>query len=69
LVFDKAILVNSEAKDGGFAEIGQVLKLAKEKYGLGGVTDVVLNHIAYDSPYLVEHPEAGKLPPTWRYQS
>jgi glycogen debranching enzyme len=61
LVFDKAILIDKEAKDGGFAEIGKVLKLAKEKYGLGGVTDVVLNHIAYDSPYLVEHPEAGML--------
>lgn len=59
LRFDKAILNEPEAKDGGFAEIEKALKLAKEKYGLGGVTDVVLNHLAYDSPYLEEHPEAG----------
>lgn len=59
LNFDKAILTDPEAKDGGFAEIGKALRLAKEKYGLGGVTDVVLNHAAFDSPYLEEHPEAG----------
>lgn len=59
LCYDKDILNDPQAKDGGFAEVGKALKLAKEKYGLGGVTDVVLNHIAFDSPYLQEHPEAG----------
>jgi glycogen debranching enzyme len=60
LRFDTKILENPEAKDGGFEEIEEVLRIAKEKYGLGGVTDVVLNHVAYDSPYLEEHPEAGQ---------
>lgn len=60
LTFDKAILKKPEAKDGGFHEIEGILTIAKEKYGLGGVTDVVLNHMAFDSPWLEEHPEAGK---------
>jgi len=60
LKFDKAILENPGAKDGGLAEIASVLQLAKEKYGLGGVTDVVLNHTAFDSPWLEQHPEAGE---------
>ena len=58
--FDATILKIPKAKDGGLAEIEGVVKLAKEKYGLGGVTDVVLNHTAFDSPWLEEHPEAGE---------
>ncbi|KIR80314.1 glycogen debranching enzyme [Cryptococcus gattii EJB2] len=62
LVFDADLLKDPKAKDGGVKEIEEVLKFAKEKYGLGGVTDVVLNHTAYDSPWLQEHPEAGYSP-------
>jgi glycogen debranching enzyme len=62
LRFDKAILVDPTAQDGGEKEVEAVIKLAKEKYGLGGVTDVVLNHTAFDSEWLQEHPEAGELP-------
>ncbi|OCF71062.1 glycogen debranching enzyme [Kwoniella mangroviensis CBS 8886] len=62
LSYDQAILVNKDVKDGGVAEIEKVVKMAKEKYGLGSVTDVVLNHMAYDSPWLEEHPEAGYSP-------
>lgn len=60
LVYDSAILVDPKAKDGGLKEIEQVVTLAREKYGLGGVTDVVLNHTAFDSLWLHEHPEAGE---------
>ncbi|KAG6836985.1 hypothetical protein H0H93_016689 [Arthromyces matolae] len=41
------------------AEIEEILKMAREKYGLLSLTDVVLNHTANDSPWLIEHPEAG----------
>jgi glycogen debranching enzyme len=40
--------------------INSILKIAREEYGLLGLTDVVLNHTANDSPWLTEHPEAGE---------
>ena len=60
--YDKAILVDPKAQDGGYQEIDTVMQRAKERYGLGGVTDVVLNHTAFDSPWLEDHPEAGYSP-------
>lgn len=44
---------------GDASKVEGVLKIAKEKYGLLSLTDVVLNHTANDSPWLVNHPEAG----------
>lgn len=43
----------------GLEQIENILKVAKEEYGLLSLTDVVLNHTANDSPWLLEHPEAG----------
>lgn len=60
LVYDKEILKDVEAKDGGLQEIEAVMKVAREKYGLGGITDVVLNHTAYDSKWLEEYPDSGE---------
>ncbi|KAI0820793.1 glycoside hydrolase family 13 protein [Trametes gibbosa] len=48
--------------DGGKARLEEVLKTAREEYGLLSLTDVVLNHTANDSPWLVDHPEAGFSP-------
>lgn len=47
-------------EDGGRAEVEEVLKVAREEYGLLSLTDVVLNHTANDSPWLLDHPEAGE---------
>ncbi|KAG6868797.1 hypothetical protein C0993_010427, partial [Termitomyces sp. T159_Od127] len=52
LKFDPTISTDSD-------QIKQVLKVAREEYGLLALTDVVLNHTANDSPWLIEHPEAG----------
>lgn len=46
----------------GRHKVEEILKIAKEEYGLLSLTDVVLNHTANDSPWLVEHPEAGFSP-------
>lgn len=40
--------------------IEATLRVAKEEYGLLNLTDVVLNHTASDSEWLVHHPEAGE---------
>lgn len=40
--------------------IEDTLRVAKEEHGLLSLTDVVLNHTASDSEWLVHHPEAGE---------
>lgn len=41
--------------------VKEVLRIARDDYGLLSMTDVVLNHTAHNSPWLLEHPEAGSL--------
>jgi len=53
LMFDKASFPNGEEDIAAM-----ILKMEKE-YGLLGLTDVVWNHTANNSPWLEEHPEAG----------
>jgi glycogen debranching enzyme len=63
LKYDEAMFQNKGRKqDGGKAQVEEILKVAREEYGLLSLTDVVLNHTADDSPWLVDHPEAGLWP-------
>ncbi|RDB20804.1 Glycogen debranching enzyme [Hypsizygus marmoreus] len=47
---------------GDTSKIENILEIARKEYGLLALTDVVLNHTANDSPWLVDHPEAGFSP-------
>ena len=49
-------------EDGGMAKMEEILSMARDQYGLLHLTDVVLNHTANNSPWLEEHPEAGRSP-------
>lgn len=49
------------SKDDGQKRTKEMLKIAKEEYGLLSLTDVVLNHTANNSSWLLDHPEAGDL--------
>ena len=61
MTIDEALLQGGKDgdKDGGVKQVQEALNMAKEKYGLGSLTDVVLNHTANNSPWLEEHPESG----------
>jgi len=58
--YDPEMLDGKREADGGKGAVEGILKIAREEYGLLSLTDVVLNHTANDSPWLVEHPEAGR---------
>lgn len=60
LVYQPSMFESSkDSKDGGKSAMEDLLKIAREEYGLMALTDVVLNHTANDSPWLKDHPEAG----------
>lgn len=63
LVYDPSMFSDEDKKtlqqDGGKAKVEEMLRIAREEYGLLSLTDVVLNHTANDSPWLADHPEAG----------
>lgn len=47
----------SEEKD---KVVGEWLTRIREKFGMLGMMDVVLNHTANNSDWLLDHPEAGQ---------
>ncbi|KAJ7070105.1 glycoside hydrolase family 13 protein [Mycena amicta] len=61
LKYDPAMFGDGRKEDGK-AQVEAILKIAREQGGLLSLTDVVLNHTADDSSWLVKHPEAGFSP-------
>lgn len=59
LSYDPSLFGKDLSPDAGKKRVEEILKIARDEYGLLSLTDVVLNHTANDSPWLVEHPEAG----------
>ncbi|EIW79274.1 glycoside hydrolase family 13 protein [Coniophora puteana RWD-64-598 SS2] len=62
LKYDPSAFEDNLGADGGKADMERILKIAQDEYGLLGLTDVVLNHTADDTPWLKDHPEAGYSP-------
>lgn len=60
LRYDPSIFEEKTGSDGGKAKIEDMLRVGREEYGLLSITDAVLNHTANDSPWLLDHPEAGE---------
>ncbi|KAF8584023.1 glycoside hydrolase family 133 protein [Ramaria rubella] len=61
LAFDQQLVGNIPEED-GVVSVKEALRLAREDFGLLSLTDVVLNHTADNSPWLLDHPEAGFSP-------
>ncbi|KAF8957455.1 glucanotransferase domain of glycogen debranching enzyme-domain-containing protein [Flammula alnicola] len=59
LMYDKSLFGSDLGEQEGRKRVEEILKVAKDEYGLLSLTDVVLNHTANDTPWLVDHPEAG----------
>ncbi|KAF8478259.1 glycoside hydrolase family 13 protein [Gautieria morchelliformis] len=61
LAFDRQ-LFDKETEDNDVVLVKEALRVARDDYGLLSLTDVVLNHTASNSPWLLDHPEAGFSP-------
>ncbi|KAF8511839.1 glycoside hydrolase family 13 protein [Hysterangium stoloniferum] len=61
MTFDRQI-VGKVSKEEGFDKIRKAFKIARDEFGLLSLTDVVMNHTADNSPWLLDHPEAGYSP-------
>lgn len=58
--FDQKV-VGNVSREIGLSKVQDALRLAREEYGLLSLIDIVLNHTANNTPWLLEHPEAGNL--------
>ncbi|GJJ11364.1 hypothetical protein Clacol_005596 [Clathrus columnatus] len=59
--FDRNI-IGDTSQESSLSEVQKVLKVARDEFGLLSLIDIVLNHTADNTPWLVEHPEAGYSP-------
>ena len=61
----KATYKNHEGKtkeikvDSSYMEVRQIIKDMHQNWGLLAIVDVVWNHTSFDTPWLLQHPEAG----------
>ena len=62
LKYDPNLFGSDPNENAGRKRIEEILRVAHDDYGLLSLTDVVLNHTANDSPWLLDHPEAGFSP-------
>ncbi|KZT43121.1 glycoside hydrolase family 13 protein [Sistotremastrum suecicum HHB10207 ss-3] len=64
LSYDEALFPGDKkpSSKAGTEQVKDILKVARDDYGLLSLTDVVLNHTANNSPWLLDHPEAGFSP-------
>lgn len=62
LAFDRLLFEPgyTGSREDGVQRMRELLKICKQEYGLLSLTDVVLNHTANNTPWLLDHPEAGK---------
>ncbi|KIK99350.1 glycoside hydrolase family 13 protein [Paxillus rubicundulus Ve08.2h10] len=60
--YDLSVFGTPLEPQAAMAQMEEILHVAKEEYGLLSLTDIVLNHTASDSDWLVDHPEAGYSP-------
>ncbi len=45
--------------DSGLVEVHDVLQVLHKDWGMLSIVDVVWNHTSFDTPWLIQHPEAG----------
>ena len=45
--------------DSSFLEVQKLMNEVRNEWGLLSIVDVVWNHTSFDTPWLIEHPEAG----------
>jgi glycogen debranching enzyme len=45
--------------NGGMSKLKSCMQIAREKYGISSVADVVLNHASKEAPWLMHHPECA----------